>query len=378
MVKIKVNDSRAVVLESEKLTSGRIGLQCQFIFSEDWDDLVKTAVCIAGEVTKDVLFTGDTITIPHECLANPFKELAIGVYGIDNSNNAIAIPTIYAMVGMIYQGADPSGDPSTDPTLPVYEQIRLEIGDLADLETTAKDTLVDAINEAAQSGGGGGTSNHNALSNRDSENQHPISAITGLQMALDGKQDTISDLDTIRHGAELGSTALQTAPVSSVNGKTGAVNLVPSDLGFGSVFDLKGSKPTYEDLPSAGNTVGDVWYVADESVGYIWLNDGTNNRWEKLGMSVDLSAYRTSEAQDAIDRLKMPKIAGGSAFGGKIVESLSNGTVQETSYSISSSQSDMAAGSSGKIPNCGAVKAYVDSVVNGLRTLLGSGVYEDA
>lgn len=32
------------------------------------------------------------------------------------------------------------------------------IGDLSDLDTTAKNTLVAAINEAAQSGGGGGTS----------------------------------------------------------------------------------------------------------------------------------------------------------------------------------------------------------------------------
>ena len=50
---------------------------------------------------------------------------------------------------------------------------------------------------------------HNVLINRDLPDQHPISAITGLETALSGKQDTISDLSEIRSGAALGATALQ-------------------------------------------------------------------------------------------------------------------------------------------------------------------------
>ena len=103
----------------------------------------------------------------------------------------------------------------------------------------------------------GGTSDHRQLTNRDAENQHPITAITGLQTALDGKQpsgdyatrgeldaladivdgkadaadipslegyateayvqnyhdntkqDIITDLATIRSGASKGATAVQ-------------------------------------------------------------------------------------------------------------------------------------------------------------------------
>ena len=79
--------------------------------------------------------------------------------------------------------------------------------------------------------------------------------------------------------------------VSSVNGKTGVVVLTPSDIGLGTVFNLKGSKATTAELPDTGNEIGDVWYVADESVGYIWLNDGTSDRWEQLGLPIDLSSY---------------------------------------------------------------------------------------
>ena len=76
--------------------------------------------------------------------------------------------------------------------------------------------------------------------------------------------------------------------------ETKAVNpkqLLTAIQGLGSVFTLKGSKPTVNDLPATGNNIGDVWYVIDESVGYIWLNDGTVDKWEQLGLPIDLSSY---------------------------------------------------------------------------------------
>lgn len=99
-------------------------------------------------------------------------------------------------------------------------------------------------------------------------------------------------------------------PVLSVNGKNGTVTLTAADLGLTSVFNLKGSKPTYTALPATGNVIGDVWYVVDESVGYIWLNDGTTNRWEQLGLSVDLSNYVTTEALATALTGYVEKVAG--------------------------------------------------------------------
>lgn len=61
--------------------------------------------------------------------------------------------------------------------------------------------------------------------------------------------------------------------------------------GLGSVFTLKGSVENVAALPSTGNEIGDVYYVISENVGYIWLNDGTTNRWEQLGLPIDLSGY---------------------------------------------------------------------------------------
>lgn len=48
---------------------------------------------------------------------------------------------------------------------------------------------------AEHGGGGGGTSDHRQLTHRDAENQHPISAITGLQDALDDEAEARADAD---------------------------------------------------------------------------------------------------------------------------------------------------------------------------------------
>lgn len=154
--------------------------------------------------------------------------------------------------------------------------------------------------------GGGGTGDHSRLSNRDLNDQHPMEAITGLVAALlakyvkpDGGIPASDLAEAVRASLAKAESALQTAPVASVNGKTGAVRLTPADLGIGSVFTLKGSKPSAAALPTTGNAIGDVWYVTSESVGYIWLNDGQTDRWEQLGLAVDLSAYQTKSINDA-------------------------------------------------------------------------------
>lgn len=83
-------------------------------------------------------------------------------------------------------------EPPSEPAKTWFTKIQTEIGNLEDLETGDKSNLVAAINEVEQSGGGGtgGTSDHTKLENRDADDQHPMSAITGLTDALAGKQPT--------------------------------------------------------------------------------------------------------------------------------------------------------------------------------------------
>ena len=61
------------------------------------------------------------------------------------------------------------------------------------------------------------------------------------------------------------------------------------------VFTLKGSVDTVAELPETNNNIGDVWYVVEESSGYVWIDDDGTERWEQLGMTVDLSNYATQD-----------------------------------------------------------------------------------
>lgn len=186
MIKVYISGNRADVTEREPLTSGTVGKVINFAFTEDWRPLIKYAVFEGSGQRKTRSNIGDSCIIPHEVMAKHGGALRVGVYG-RTADGSAATPTVYAQLGIIQRGADPNADPSTKPTLPVWAQIQAQIGNMSALETEAKDSLVAAINEAAQTGGGG-TGDHTKLQNRDAEDQHPMSAITGLASALEGKQ----------------------------------------------------------------------------------------------------------------------------------------------------------------------------------------------
>lgn len=142
----------------ELLTAGMAkAVTVEFVFSDDWSGLTKTAVFSAGRTTVDVLesaWDGNKVVVPHEILADAGPIARVGVYGANA--DGLILPTVWVTLGKVMPAAEPSGDPETDPTLPVWAQLQNQIGDLDDLETYNKGNLVDAINEARSSGGSGG------------------------------------------------------------------------------------------------------------------------------------------------------------------------------------------------------------------------------
>ena len=158
--------AKKVVLEvnqREIVTSNSVNVyQCQFQFDNSWDGLEKTAVFQAGKETVSTLLDETGIcVIPWEVLQDAKRTLYAGVYGTKDGN--IVLPTIWASLGEIKQGVNP-GESTQPPTPSVYEQILAEIGNLDSLETSAKDSLVAAINELYYSGGGGGGGTGNVSS----------------------------------------------------------------------------------------------------------------------------------------------------------------------------------------------------------------------
>lgn len=126
MILIDVNGANAIVRKQDTLTSGMVGATVVFRFGEDWNSLAKTAVFRAGNVTKDAVVVDSMSEIPHEVLVTPGYALEIGVYGTAG-DGAVVIPTVWAKTNPIKYGADPSGDESLDPSLPVWAQMQEQI-----------------------------------------------------------------------------------------------------------------------------------------------------------------------------------------------------------------------------------------------------------
>lgn len=120
---IKVSGVKAVTNDYPTIPAGIVGATVTFEFTDPaWDGLNKTAV-FRGRVTRDVLMTGNVVRIPAETVAQACPFLFVGVYGTDAADNLV-IPTLWLSLGAVRDAADPSGDPGTDPDLPIWAQLQ--------------------------------------------------------------------------------------------------------------------------------------------------------------------------------------------------------------------------------------------------------------
>lgn len=111
------------------------------------------------------------------------------------------------------------------------------------------------------------------------------------------------------------------AALSAAQGK--ALKTLIDDLkaSVAAALDYKGTKDTYDALPTKGNKKGDVWNVVaahgttPAGTNYAW--DGA--KWDPLGGTIDLSGYYTkSQVDDAISAAKTELEAADTALEGQI------------------------------------------------------------
>lgn len=153
IARIKVNGVSAHVVYCKPIPAGLTGATVALEYTDpQWKGLSKTVV-FRGVETKDVVNAGSSVTLPHEVVSRAGAAVRVGVYGVDGENNLI-IPTLWADLGIVVPGVEPSGDESTAPTPAVWEQILSLVGNMEALSTQAKSSLVAAINELADEAGG--------------------------------------------------------------------------------------------------------------------------------------------------------------------------------------------------------------------------------
>lgn len=186
--------SKLTVLEREPLTSGSVNVHTvRFEFSKDWERLAKTAVFRSGTTSVSVPLdnTGQCV-IPWEVLTAHGRPLFAGVYGV--MDGAVVLPTVWANCGAVLEGAVP-GEDAREPALDVYGQILEKLAEKQDRLTGQTGQVVGFDQEGNPEaqyfpGGGDGVADHRLLTGRDSEDQHPIESISGL--------DEISNLEILK------------------------------------------------------------------------------------------------------------------------------------------------------------------------------------
>lgn len=141
LAKVRVCGVSAETIWCKPIPKGVIGAQVQFEYDPVWNGLKKTVV-FKGAAVRDVIDAPDVVTIPAEVVKKSGRFLSVGVYGTD-SDNVIAVPTLWASLGSVRDAADPSGDPSTDPELPIWAQLESRVKKLEEQESEGPDIVLD-------------------------------------------------------------------------------------------------------------------------------------------------------------------------------------------------------------------------------------------
>ena len=207
---------------------------------------------VAADNTITASVNANTTAISNEVTARTDADNALSARITTNANAITALQNVdTALDGRITANTN---DITALETLAGSETLTTEAQTL----TGAINELESIVNEEA--------ADLTALENRVTTAEGSITANANNISALDGRLTT----------AEAGLANTYTK--AEVDAKVAAT------------FKYKGTVATYNDLPTEGNTIGDVWNVTDSGANYAWDGSG----WDMLGSVIDLTPYLTS------------------------------------------------------------------------------------
>lgn len=187
MLTFRFSGATGEMTECEMLAAGMVGKQVRFEFSEDWEGLRKVAVYRSGDVIESTVDVQEVDTIPPQVLENSLQRLYVGVYGI-SGDGAVVTPTVYATGPFIHISAALGDDPDFDPENTFWIRLEEAMGELAELATGDKSSLVAAINELAAERMADFLRNVTLTSGYDEASATSYTALRIFQERLDGEK----------------------------------------------------------------------------------------------------------------------------------------------------------------------------------------------
>ena len=313
MIIVTALRTHASATKTEELVAGRVGMEAAFHFSPEWDGLGKTAVFEAGGVAKDVIIGDDPCIVPHECMIEG-AELRVGIYGM-STDGTIVIPTVYALVGTVKKGADPSGDESYPPTPDVGAQAMAAASTALQAAAAAQEAAAD-IQRRADSGEFDGAQgpigpqgekgDTGAKGDKGDKGDTGAKGDTGEQgpvgpAGADGEDYVLTEADK----DYIADLVAERVDVSLELDTTLTRRGVPADAkAVGDALENVGGKAYVQDTEPAQMEVGEFWYNPDEAgggsadlTGYAteaWVQEGYQPKGDYL-TEQDLSGYAKSE-----------------------------------------------------------------------------------
>ena len=193
-----------------------------------------------------------------------------------------------------------------------------------------------------------------------------------LRVHLAGAE-TITGAKTFTGGMSVSGTASFTGDMTVPAATDASADNAPATVKYvkdkvSTLFEYKGSKATYADLPASGNNTGDVWNVEEDGANYAW----SGTAWDKL--SEDLSGFAVDSA--VVHKTGDEQIAGAKTFSGAAsfgstvsvtgAASLNGGATVPTGKTLTLTDAPTA-------NTDAANKAYVDGQVAGATVVHTSG-----
>lgn len=161
MFVFNADKNNLTITGNDLMTSGSVNVnKVQFVFSKEWDGLEKRAIfstMIDGKSLAYELVIGeaDTYFLPWELFVSKDNTIYGGVYGYNG--DTLVMPTERKRIGVVKESVL---DPNAIPSVP------WEPGEDPDSPSDS-------------------SGDHRRLTHRDSEDQHPMSSITGLSGTVD-------------------------------------------------------------------------------------------------------------------------------------------------------------------------------------------------
>ena len=142
MITFTADTRMAKAYTDDVITLNSVGIPVKIDLSHEFDGLQTTFVFKNGEVSVDLLYNGNDLVLPHE-IAAVSGYVYIGCYAA-NGEGTIVIPTVWASVGRVVKGVEPSG---VDPQAPTPSWVAQVQAVAADAEAKA-----DSVVAAAERG----------------------------------------------------------------------------------------------------------------------------------------------------------------------------------------------------------------------------------